>query len=1451
MKRFVSFLTIVLTFAQLAFAQTPTISLTPNLNNSNYCVTAGPVALSGTPAGGNFSGPGVSGTVFNPSVAGAGAHILLYKVISNGVQLVASAVVVVSNPPVTGIFGLAGPYCVSSSTPIAMLGNPQGGTFSGNGVSGNFFRPATAGVGTHTITYTGNFGGCAYSTTTTVTVSAAVPTSVIAINGFPRQIPNNPTSPLQDVCATAPTIAMSGSPAGGTFSGTGVVGNIFNPSLAIGTSTSLTPFTISYAGSINGCAYSTTLSVNVVPTPNPTISGIQASYCKYTGFDANNNKIPNNTDVVVTFSTGVSGVSGLLAGVRTVTVNPSAGLGANVNVGAGTATFKPSNASTGTYVITYEGVTGTITNPVNPGCSFSTTFVVTISDLSNGEVSIQGLDGPYCTGADPITVVATPIGGTLAGPGVSGLTFNPTAAGAGLHPITYAGAFNGCPYSTSKQVRVFETPAAIISNLAAEYCQTDAPVNVTGTPSGGLFSGNGMTANVFTPASAGPGTHVIEYTGVQNGCTYSSTMSVMVTATPTPMLMGLASQYCISTPPVTISVSPPGGTLTGPGVTNGVFNPQAAGVGAHNITYSGTVGACHYTTVFTVNVSEKPTASFNVMDDGSALTQFCVNDNTDYTIMGTPSGGTYSGPGVNGANFNPANAGAGIHNITYAGESGGCTFTTTKTVTVNDQASITVTPPNPKVCANQSITLTASGGNSFTWQPATGVPSSGSTITIAPTATTTYTVIGTDELGCTGTATVTVTVIEPDGIASGTNVTVNNGTDGTATGTFTGLPAGTYTITLSSPNNTCTVTKTVVITEPDCNNLHADAGVDKSLCQGASATLVTNVSGGNGTYIYEWAPALGLSATNVKSPTAQPAQSTTYTVTVTDGVGCKTTDVVKVVISSNPTNASQQFTICRGGNVQLNVTGGASYVWSPSDGLSNTTIGNPVATPNFTTTYTVTVNGANQCNAIATVTVIVNPKPTVNVTPTDVTCETCSNGKLTVSATGGTAPYQYSLDGVTFQSSSTFTGLLPGDYLVYVVDNNGCNGQSVETNISVSIPVCDAPTTLTMGNISTTSATASWEASPNAISYEISYRPAGQADFTVVSTPSTSITLFNLTPAFTYELKVRSVCGNSVLSPYTGLTQFITANPDCSAPTTVSISSIATTSAVVSWTGVSGATGYIVEYRVVGSNLSTLLNLAINTVTLTGLSQNTAYEVRVRTVCGSATNLSPFTSFGPFNTLPSGGCSIPSGFVLTSVTQTAATISWSGVTSATSYIVRWKEQGSSQPFTNTTVLAPATSINLTNLTPNTNYVVSIRSRCGNTNSGFSNEFVFKTLPTSSGRMAAPPANDESDNGDGNGRADESVKGSSELGKNIERAEILRVYPNPNSGRFTVSLDAEESGFATVEVSDLTGRQVFSNEYLVFLGENEISVDLSGRSSGIYFLHFRLGKLAKTVRVTVR
>lgn len=281
-----------------------------------------------------------------------------------------------------------------------------------------------------------------------------------------------------------------------------------------------------------------------------------------------------------------------------------------------------------------------------------------------------------------------------------------------------------------------------------------------------------------------------------------------------------------------------------------------------------------------------------------------------------------------------------------------------------------------------AIATGGTGAQIYQWSPVTGLADSGSPITMAsPNATTLYILTITDDAGCS--------------VADSVLVTVNP------------MPV-------------------------------IDIGADLAVCDGGSIMIDAKVTGGAGTFAYRWTPATGLSNPTALKPIASPRTTTRYTLTVTDSKGCSATDSVMVTIRPAPiANAGADVTTCAGIPVVLHASGGTTYRWTPTTGLSDPTSADPIANPSATTTYSVVVSNNGSCPDTDIVTVTVLPKVTANAGP-DVAI--CIGERTQLSASGGTGYRWYPTTGLSdptipnpiAQPNATTT------YSVIVTNSEGC-----------------------------------------------------------------------------------------------------------------------------------------------------------------------------------------------------------------------------------------------------------------------------------------------------------------------------------------------------------------------------------------------------------------------------
>ena len=364
---------------------------------------------------------------------------------------------------------------------------------------------------------------------------------------------------------------------------------------------------------------------------------------------------------------------------------------------------------------------------------------------------------------------------------------------------------------------------------------------------------------------------------------------------------------------------------------------------------------------------------------------------------------------------------------------------------------------------NGSATVVGSGGTgpyTYSWSP-----SGGTGATASGLAQGTYTATVTDSKLCSKSLNFTIsqpsalsiTASQIDILCNGAStgqasVTVSGGTgpysyswapSGGSGATATGLTAGTYTVTITD-NKLCTISKQFTINQPSA--LIATAGAQTNIsCRGdATGAATVSVTGGTGTYTYSWLPSGGTAAT------ASGLTAGTYTVTVKDANLCQTTQSFTLIQPASilsATTATMAVSCNGGSNGTASVTAsggtpGYTYVWSPSVSTG------PSASGLAAGNYTVTITDSKGCSIVKNLNVGTPAPFSATYSKTDVSCNGGTNGSAVITASGATAPYNYSWS-PSGGSGATATGLAAGSYTVTVTDANLC---SYPVNVSIGQP---------------------------------------------------------------------------------------------------------------------------------------------------------------------------------------------------------------------------------------------------------------------------------------------------------------------------------------------------------------------------------------------------------------
>ena len=329
----------------------------------------------------------------------------------------------------------------------------------------------------------------------------------------------------------------------------------------------------------------------------------------------------------------------------------------------------------------------------------------------------------------------------------------------------------------------------------------------------------------------------------------------------------------------------------------------------------------------------------------------------------------------------------------------GCSDTISVDVNVLSKPSVNVTN-NTSICEGESVSLIASGADNYSWFPSSGLNTTiGSVVTSSPISSTSYSVIGTLNNGCSDTIS-TVVSVSPKPILTSLSSNVDLCKGDTTILLVSGATNYVWSPTNSLTNNNMSTTSAFPITSTN----YSVVGIDSIGC---SSTININVNvydlptidvsspkpeicigenillSATGGIQYVWNPSSSLSSTTGSTVSANPSTNTTYMVVGTDVNLCSSWDTINIACNPLPilninTNSS---TICQGESISLNVLGADSYVWSPSFGLSSSLGNSVIATPNTSTLYTITGTDLNGCSDNISSNIIVNSSPSLSLNP--------------------------------------------------------------------------------------------------------------------------------------------------------------------------------------------------------------------------------------------------------------------------------------------------------------------------------------------------------------------------------------------------------------------------------------------------------------------------------------
>jgi large repetitive protein len=488
-----------------------------------------------------------------------------------------------------------------------------------------------------------------------------------------------------------------------------------------------------------------------------------------------------------------------------------------------------------------------------------------------------------------------------------------------------------------------------------------------------------------------------------SGDGFVTSVDVSSYCTTTPFTVNVARNCLTATATATVSPAPPpGSTITYTlfiGTTQIAANTSGIFTGLiPNTTYTirATINlACSGSQASTSFVFPGPTINIDAQTNTT-----CGASTGSITVTGSGGGAPYT-YSIDGTNFQPTGTfnglAAGVYTITVR-DAGGCPNKITVTVLNTDGPALTFTQTNAD-CGNAAGTVTANAtGGTLPYQ-----------------------------------------------------YSINGGTTYQSGNFFTGLAAGQYILVVRDANN-CTNRAIVTITTSPAPLLTAVPA--SATCNQNNGTINAFGSGGTAPLQYS-INGNTFQASGVFNGLTPGA----YTVTVKDATGC--TMQISVTVGNSPAPTVSATPASAGcGNTNGTVTATGSGGITPYQYSIN---GTTFQTANVFTglapgTYTITIKDNTGCTSITTVTVGSTNGPTVTATTGASLCNT-NSGTITASGSGGTAPYQYSINGTVFQAGTTFTGMAPGNYVVYVRDFGGCIGTVSVVVSAVAGPLITAVAT--------------------------------------------------------------------------------------------------------------------------------------------------------------------------------------------------------------------------------------------------------------------------------------------------------------------------------------------------------------------------------------------------------
>jgi gliding motility-associated-like protein len=535
-----------------------------------------------------------------------------------------------------------------------------------------------------------------------------------------------------------------------------------------------------------------------------------------------------------------------------------------------------------------------------------------------------------------------------------------------------------------------------------------------------------------------------------NGCSNSQTVSLIVNSNPIATISASGSNTICAGDSLILTANSSNGYLWNNNITTQSISVISSG--NYFVTVTDINNCSSTSSIVSVTVNNIP--GMPLMSSNSPI---CEGGTLSFTAVTTP-GTIYNWSGPNSffsilqypiiSNVSNLNNGTYSLNVTYLG----CTSPTyTIPAVVNSLPIISINANTTNLCAGQSLSLSANGAATYTWNPGL---LSGSNVTVSPTANTTFTVSGSDNFGCGNTQTINMVVNALPNvtiISSSTLICRNSSATLTAGGAnsytwFPNLSNGTnlnvnpsattiYSL-VGTDLNGCVNSESITINVASIPSLSVTVS-NSIICEGESTIIIAD-----GASTFSWNPLGSTSNSVIVSPTS----NSTYTIFGANGI-CKDSTTIFIQVNPIPTISivASNTIICSSSEVSLNAFGALNYTLVPGNIFGNSFTLNPTKSE----TYSITGTNAQGCNNTQTISVTVNPSPVITIIASSLNI--CNNKTVTLNVIGANS---YSWSPIIDNSSSiSISPSVTTTYFVVGTGTNGCLSQ--EQSVTIKVDFCD------------------------------------------------------------------------------------------------------------------------------------------------------------------------------------------------------------------------------------------------------------------------------------------------------------------------------------------------------------------------------------------------------------